>query len=458
MLTASTRFVLKGAKWALDRFYDIGRVGPDVPPGPVLLIANHPNSVMDALVVMKAARRRVRPLAKAPLFEQPLIGHALRGLSALPVYRPQDFPGETWRNEKTFEAAVEALQREEAVLVFPEGLSHSESSLAKLKTGAARIALDAEEASDWRLGLRVVPVGLTYERKHAFRGRVAVAIGRSLEVRDWCDRRRADPWAAVESLTAAMRSALETVTLNLPSREDRILLDAAESLYAAEKRLAGPRDRVSLAPRLPRLQTFARALAWLHVTDPERYAALGAAVMAYRQQLALLGVRRGDLPDRFPLLGVVRYVLSQGTLLLVAMPLALLGTLVWYLPYESPRASLGLLRPPYEAVASLKLGTALLAFPLTYAVYLAAAWWLGGLRSVIVAAVLLPLLGFIALAWRDRWRVVREDALVFWHSIRRSALRRELVARRQSLVSEFEALGRQWTEESSLSRTRPPHR
>ncbi len=56
--------------WALDRFYEVGRLGREIPQGPVLLIANHPNSVMDALVVMKVARRRVRPLAKAPLFEQ----------------------------------------------------------------------------------------------------------------------------------------------------------------------------------------------------------------------------------------------------------------------------------------------------------------------------------------------------------------------------------------------------
>jgi glycerol-3-phosphate O-acyltransferase/dihydroxyacetone phosphate acyltransferase len=433
--------------WALDRFYEVGRVGRDIPGGPVLLIANHPNSVMDALIVMKVARRRVRPLAKAPLFEQALIGHALRGLGALPVYRPQDYPGETWKNESTFEAAVRALQRNEAVLVFPEGLSHSEAHLAKMKTGAARIALEAEEAFGWKLGLRVVPVGLTYDRKHAFRGRVAVAIGQPIDPGDWREMRQANAWAAVESLTGAMREALEKVTLNLPTREDRILLEAAESLYATEKGFAKPRDRVRLAPRLQRLQRFAEALAWLHVTQPERYSELSASVLAYRQQLAALGVREGELPKRFPAVKVARYVLYQGVLLLVGLPLALLGTLVWYLPYKSPRASLGLYRPAYEAVASLKLGTALLAFPLTYAVYLTIAWWLGGLRALIVTAVLLPLLGLVALAWRDRWKVVREDVLVFWHSIRRSTLQRELVERRGALVAEFDALERRWQEE-----------
>ena len=70
--------------WSVGRFYDVGRVGDPVPEGPVLVIANHPNSLMDALVIMKIAGRRVRPLAKAPLFQQAIIGHVLNGLGALP--------------------------------------------------------------------------------------------------------------------------------------------------------------------------------------------------------------------------------------------------------------------------------------------------------------------------------------------------------------------------------------
>ena len=160
MVGPLSRLVLRCTIWALDRFYHVGRVGPPIPRGPVLVIANHPNSLMDALVILKVAGRRVRPLAKAPLFDQALIGHVLKGLHALPVYRQQDYPGETERNEDTFRAAIEALGLGEAVLIFPEGVSHSEPRLAPLKTGAARIALRAEQAADWKLGLKVVPVGL----------------------------------------------------------------------------------------------------------------------------------------------------------------------------------------------------------------------------------------------------------------------------------------------------------
>jgi glycerol-3-phosphate O-acyltransferase/dihydroxyacetone phosphate acyltransferase len=448
VLARFSRLVVKAAVWALDHFYEVGRLGRSMPAGPILVIANHPNSMMDGLVVLKIAGRPVRPLARAPLFEQPLLGHLLRGMAALPVYRPQDYPGETWRNDETFEAAVKALGRNEAVLIFPEGLSHSETRIARMKTGAARLAFEAEEAAGWKLGLRIVPVGLTYHRKHAFRGRVAAAVGRPLEVVGWREMRLRDEWGAVESLTAAMRAALEQVTLNLPTREDRVVIETAETLYAAEKNLEKPRGPQPLAPRLPRLQQFAQGLAWLHVVDPERYEQLTESVRAYRQDLAALGVGEGELPQRFTAWGVTRYTLTHFLLLLVGLPLAALGTVAWYLPFKSPRLTLGLYRPAYEAVASMKLATALVAFPATYTVWLAAAWLAGGPLALLAAAIVLPVLGVVALRWRDRWGRVRENSRIFWRGVRKKELRHQLVERRRALVAEFDGVARDWQAES----------
>lgn len=431
----------------MERFYEVDRLGDPIPDGPLLVVANHPNSLMDALVILKVAGRRVRPLAKAPLFESPVFRPVLRGLGALPVYRPQDYPGETWRNEDTFGAAVMALRQGEAVLIFPEGLSHSESRLARLKTGAARIALEAEESSGWRLDLRIVPVGLTYDRKHAFRGRVVAARGAALEVARWRRSREQEEWPAVESLTDAVREALERVTLNLSSRDDRELLETAESLYATEKGLAEPRSRPGLAPRLPRLQRFAEALAWLQLAEPDHYESLAASVRSYRQQLAAFGVREGELPARLPPAAVARYLVRHGGPLLLGLPFAALGTVVWYLPFMSPRASINLYRPPYEAIASLKLGTALVAFPVIFTLYLSAAWWLWGPLAALALAVVLPVAGLVALRWRDRWQRVREDARVFWSCLRQRTLRAEMVARRRALVAEFDRLVRRWAAE-----------
>ncbi len=170
------RIITKLAAWAVAVFYDVERTGPELAEGSVLVTANHPNALVDPLVIFRTGGRPTRPLAKAPLFEQALVGTILRGLGGLPVYRRQDNPDQMHLNERTFDAAIESLQRKEAVQIFPEGQSHSEPSLAPLRTGAARIAFMAEEGADWSLGLQVQPVGLTYTRKHLFRGRVVAAF------------------------------------------------------------------------------------------------------------------------------------------------------------------------------------------------------------------------------------------------------------------------------------------
>src|SRR5690606_22311799 len=128
--------------------------GPAIPDGPVIVVANHPNSLLDPLILFRVAGRPTRPLAKAPLFEQALLGTVLRGLGGLPVYRKQDDPSLMQQNEDAFRAAVSALHEGDAIQIYPEGRSHSESSIAPLRTGAARIAFAAESRAHWQLGLK----------------------------------------------------------------------------------------------------------------------------------------------------------------------------------------------------------------------------------------------------------------------------------------------------------------
>src|SRR3954470_8939252 len=95
---------------------------------PLLLVVNHPNALVDALLVGWVVPRRVLITAKSTIFKNPIGAALLRWLGVLPLRRASDEPtvGEVRpvgaaRNAETFRAVHDALANERCILIFPEG-------------------------------------------------------------------------------------------------------------------------------------------------------------------------------------------------------------------------------------------------------------------------------------------------------------------------------------------------
>lgn len=449
------RIITKLVGWAVAVFYDVERTGPGLEPGPVLVTANHPNALVDPLVIFHTGGRRSRPLAKAPLFEQVLVGTVLRGLGGLPVYRKQDYPDQMHMNEGTFDAAIEALSAGEAVQIYPEGQSHSEPSMTPLRTGAARIALQAEERSGWSLGLKVQPVGLTYERKPFFRGRAVAAYGGPIRVATYRDRYEADERDAARALTEDIRRGLLEVTLQLETTEDRELVDLAERIWAREKGEARPRERQRLSERLPRMRAFARAYGRLRAEDADRAARLRLGVRRYQRMVTALGVREGDVPRRYRPGTVALYAVAQLLTLLLVLPAAVLGAVFWAPPYGVTRAVAMRFRPKHDQVATYKLSVGFFAFPFWLGVVCAAVFFTVGARAALAIAVTAPILGLAAVTWRARQAMVREDVRVYLRARRRPGTPDRLGELRAELVRDFDEIAMRWAEAEDTGTSTP---
>jgi glycerol-3-phosphate O-acyltransferase / dihydroxyacetone phosphate acyltransferase len=262
-----------------------------------------------------------------------------------------------------------------------------------------------------------------------------------------------DEREAVRELTARIQRALEALTLNFEHPEDVELVDVAERLYARQKKLAGWRDREPMAERLPRLKRFADGVRWLRDADPERLDAMRTQVRRYLRLLTIFGASEGDVPRHYPLGTVLRYAAKQLVLLTLVLPVALLGMVVWAVPFLLTRYVAPRFRPKLDQVATYKVGMAVLAFPLWLAVLEVATWLLWGMRPALVALVALPVTGLAAIAWADRQADVREDVRVFLRARRLSRGRDRLAEQRSRLVRELDELTHEWRAEQGAKVT-----
>ena len=348
----------------------------NVPPAaPVIFAVNHPNGLIDPLFILGFAARPVSFLAKAPLFRYPFIGWIVRALDCIPVYRRQDDVAGS--NEQTFARARAILASGGGIAIFPEGTSHSDAQLRELKTGAARIALGSAAGS-----VNVVPTGIYYSAKGAFRSDALVVFGSPILTGTMTVGDDGEPPAAeVERLTDAIDEALDSVTLQADSRAALALIEQAEEIF---------RGRTDVAGEFETRRRFVDGYHYLMAHDPERLARLASAVTRLSEELGRARLAPNELVPRFRVWTIVRIV--------VQLPLAAAGAVLHYPAYWL----VGVLARRFahgedELIATIKFIAALLFFPLTWILCAGVAWhFLGGLAAlaILIAA---PLLGYAAM-------------------------------------------------------------
>ncbi len=299
---------------------------------PVIFVANHPNGLLDPLLVRVLTGRPARFLAKSTLFANPAGRLAMDAFGSIPVYRAKESgarANDTSRNEESFARCRAALARGEALALFPEGVSHSDPQLRPLKTGAARIALSAAENAP---GLEVVPIGLDYENKVLFRSRVLLVVGEPLPIAPRLPAYRSDERAAVDALTDDVRARLDDVVLQAESREllNGIARVAGWTGSAAEASASDDDD--DLAARHRRARELLTAYGRVRARDPARVDAIAAAARAYARTLQRLGVSDPwALEVELVRAGPAVRMLAK---LIVSAPLAIAGAIMGYLPYR----------------------------------------------------------------------------------------------------------------------------
>ena len=396
-----------------------------VPPnGSVVFAVNHPNGLVDPLFLLCFAPGRLSFLAKAPLFGLPILGSIVRAFDTIPVYRKQEVGNRSLAeaNVQMFARAREVLQQGGSIAIFPEGTTHDDPKMRELKTGAARIALGSNVEA-----MTVIPIGIYYTAKHAFRSSVLVLFGEPIHVQpleDALDRGGEPPVDAVDRLTEAIDAGLDAVTLQAESHTALDLIARAENIFSAD-------DDQPLVEEFDLRRRFLEGYHYLCRTDPKRLSKLEHSMARLEAELRRAKL---DVHELEPSVDVGHHLM----LVLLLLPFALIGAVLHWPAYVvvdlfAKRFSKG----ERNMMATVKFLTALTFYPVTYIVLALIAGWRFGAAVGFATLFVVPLLGYLALRIMEEIEDLSGDFRALRHRVFRGKRYSRLVTRRQAIRDEM---------------------
>lgn len=454
-------------------FVDIQSRGEEHIPdeGPVIFAANHPNSIMDTVLLGTRTSRQVHYMARSGLFDNPLVAALFDRCGVIPVYRSQDGTDKS-KNQSSFERAYEVLEQGGCLGIFPEGKNSRERRVLDIKTGTARIALGAEARNDFELGVKIIPVGLNFLDRDRFLTSVLLRFGEPIEAARWREAHAEDDRQAVRDLTAAIQEGIQAQAVHV---ENDLIAEVSEALVqisggelledlaSSQEEPAAPlrevrglrkdlfdalrsvdtqREEVdALEESMALRQRLADALARRREDDPFEVARLRAAIRRYRDHLAQVRLRH-DLGAQHPATLSSRRDGVKLTLYAILYgPFAMWGLIHNILPYQLAR--LAALRAPDEAIRAM---TAFLAGLVLFSGWYALIGW--GLWTwsdrtlwfALVYVATLPVTGFFFLRYRSRVAIWRDRILARTLFRTRRNLAEALLRERERLITQARAL------------------
>ncbi len=188
------------------------------------------------------AGRYVRFMAKDSIWKNPVAGPLMRGMKHIPVDRAA--------GAESFRVALEAAKRGEIVGIFPEATISRSFEIKDLKSGAARLAMDA--------GVPLIPTVLWGTQRIMTKGRprdfargkaVCITVGEPIDVPQGSDLE-----AVGVRLHEVMRGMLEDTIARYPQEPS-----GPDDTWWLPARLGGTAPTLQEATRMDRLEALERA-------------------------------------------------------------------------------------------------------------------------------------------------------------------------------------------------------
>lgn len=362
---------------------------------PLIIIANHPNTLIDAWVIGMLCKQPIYFMAKATFFDSKLKKKLLSALNMIPINRKSEAKTKGVSNQDSLNACYQILGEGKTLVVFPEGTSYKERVLRELKTGTARIALETEKLHEGKLNLQVVAVGINYSQSEKFRSNILIDIDKPQDIKEYYELYLKDKKEAVVQLTNDFRQRLERVLVTTETKEEEQLI---EDVYNILNTKYIPSDDKGVQREVKELKEIKKHLDEQRLLQPWKIEEIRKKVRSIHWKLNKMKIRADFLDRKFRSLLFFRQLLTSLLFVVFALPLAFFGLVHNYGQYVFTDWLVPKISKDIEYYAPLAILIGFVIYPLTYFAFLCLAYhyfdfhWLG----LLIYFVSMPLTGIFA--------------------------------------------------------------
>lgn len=365
--------------------------------GPMIIIANHPNTLVDAWLVGNVCKQPIYFMAKGTFFSNKLKMTFLRSLNLIPINRATESKTRGVSNDASFEECYKILEQGKTLVIYPEGNSHMERVLRELKSGTARIALEAERRNGGKLNLKVVPMGLIYLQAEKFRSSILVNVGEGKGVTHHLEEFESKTSTAAKKLTEEFRAQLEKVLVTTQSREQESLIE--ELVEGMQSRYRG--ETKGVEEHVEMLKKVRDRIELLSLMEPWKIEEIQTTLRNINWRLEKLKIKSDFLDRKFRSAMFIRQILFSILFVIIGFPIFVVGFIHNILPYKLTDLLMPKLVKNVEYYAPVAILLGLVIYPLNYFGFIFASGFLVTMPfwAKLVYFFLMPLTGMYAHAF-----------------------------------------------------------
>lgn len=407
--------------------------------GPLLVLANHPSTFMDPIVIATILDRKVFFLAKGELFKSSFAKWLLPKFNMIPVYRKQDDPTQMNKNDDTFKKCFEHLEKGGAILMFPEGVSITERKLKPIKTGAARIVLGAEARNNFELGVQIINIGLNYENPHKFNRHLFININKPLKAKEYKEIYSKDTFKAAELLSEEIRKQLEKLVIAIEDKKTDELVNDIETLYKYSISKEIGIENEDKSKEFLITKGIIETVNYYKVLQPARVEAMRKRIKDYFTNLSRLGLSDSDLHTNEKSNSFIGSTVKSLLIMVVGFPVWLFGAINNFLPFEIPGWVAGKISKEIEFKGAIGMVGGMFTFLIFYTLQIILVWKLSDNQWLTIAyGISLPLSGLFAYWYWHTVNKIRTKWMLMMLFYKRGTFISNIISEREQIIAEFD--------------------